>query len=309
MSYLKDILNVLKSLPRSTIVCLVLLILVIIFAIGRLVLGYTEPNQNPPGGNVVAPLNMGTAQQVKPGDLGTGSQLILRDGINIPNPDYKLLNVGGSMRFNNGADPGITRLVIGQDGNVGIGTMGPAQRLHVAGYVRGDSGLCIGGDCRSSWPVSGVISEIDPTVQGWAKTNNPSIPGSLSANNITAGAQVSGAYFRLPINGHIYLDGGTGHKYITGQSWGGITISANQFGVGAIHLRDTGHVSIGSNFSPPTGALSISPRDNCHLNLGSIDGIPHGICIYARTASVANCMAGSSQIIVTGGMRLCARGY
>jgi hypothetical protein len=36
-------------------------------------------------------------------------------------------------------------------GNVGIGTTNPTQKLDVAGYVKG-TGLCIGNDCRTSWP-------------------------------------------------------------------------------------------------------------------------------------------------------------
>lgn len=36
-------------------------------------------------------------------------------------------------------------------GRVGIGTPNPTQKLDVAGYVKGRSGLCIGNDCRSSW--------------------------------------------------------------------------------------------------------------------------------------------------------------
>jgi len=38
-------------------------------------------------------------------------------------------------------------------GNVGIGTTGPTQKLDVAGYVKGQTGLCIGNDCRTSWPA------------------------------------------------------------------------------------------------------------------------------------------------------------
>ena len=39
-------------------------------------------------------------------------------------------------------------------GNVGIGTTDPSQKLDVAGYVKGQSGLCIGSDCRTSWSLS-----------------------------------------------------------------------------------------------------------------------------------------------------------
>jgi len=41
-------------------------------------------------------------------------------------------------------------------GNVGIGTATPSQKLDVVGYVKGQTGLCIGNDCRTSWPSSGT---------------------------------------------------------------------------------------------------------------------------------------------------------
>ncbi len=41
------------------------------------------------------------------------------------------------------------------NGNVGVGTTAPSQKLDVAGYVKGQSGLCIGDDCRTSWPSGG----------------------------------------------------------------------------------------------------------------------------------------------------------
>ncbi|RLI95334.1 MAG: hypothetical protein DRO92_01945, partial [Candidatus Altiarchaeales archaeon] len=40
-------------------------------------------------------------------------------------------------------------------GKVGIGVTSPTKRLDVDGYVKGRSGLCIGDDCRSSWPGGG----------------------------------------------------------------------------------------------------------------------------------------------------------
>jgi len=41
-------------------------------------------------------------------------------------------------------------------GNVGVGTATPSQKLDVAGYVKGQTGLCIGADCRTAWPTSGT---------------------------------------------------------------------------------------------------------------------------------------------------------
>jgi hypothetical protein len=47
------------------------------------------------------------------------------------------------------------RMTITANGNVGIGTATPTQKLDVVGYVRGSQGLCIGNDCITSWPTGG----------------------------------------------------------------------------------------------------------------------------------------------------------
>lgn len=64
-------------------------------------------------------------------------------------------------------------------GNVGIGMTSPTQKLDVNGYVKG-TGVCIGSDCRTSWPAAspssptGTISycginiyDINSTGSGW----------------------------------------------------------------------------------------------------------------------------------------------
>lgn len=43
------------------------------------------------------------------------------------------------------------------DGNVGIGTSTPGTPLDVAGDLRGQR-LCIGGDCRTSWPIGDITA-------------------------------------------------------------------------------------------------------------------------------------------------------
>src|SRR3989344_6335211 len=87
---------------------------------------FTEPVDAPPEGNVAAPINIGSTAQDKTGWL----------------------------TFQGGGTRGDTYLAT-QNGNVGIGTTGPTQKLDVIGYVRGETGLCIGTDCRTSWPSGG----------------------------------------------------------------------------------------------------------------------------------------------------------
>ena len=99
------------------------------FFVNCFILAWSPPTAPPPGDNVPAPLNVGSASQYKSGALG----------------------IGGVFR-------GYGNVYIG--GNVGIGTTNPSQKLDVNGYVKG-TGLCIGDDCKSSWP-SGSGSE-----SGW----------------------------------------------------------------------------------------------------------------------------------------------
>lgn len=84
---------------------------------------WTPPASSPPNSNAYAPLTTGPSVEIKRGGL--------------------LINTGNAL---NG--------LIVQNGNVGIGTVSPSQKLDVAGYVKGQTGICIGSDCRTSWPAN-----------------------------------------------------------------------------------------------------------------------------------------------------------
>ncbi|MDE1919781.1 MAG: hypothetical protein KGH56_03800 [Patescibacteria group bacterium] len=143
--------------PRRLLSQAALIIGALFFSAGLQAFAFTAPSTAPPNADAYAPLSTSPTAQSKQGGL--------------------LLNTGGA-----------TNGLIVQSGNVGIGTASPSQQLDVAGYVRSATGLCIGSDCRTSWPTT-TFTETDPTVQSWAKTTSPSIPGNVT---IGGNLQVSG---------------------------------------------------------------------------------------------------------------------
>src|SRR3989344_4488462 len=149
----------------------------VIVLFGFAVYAWTGPTASPPNNNVAAPISVGSAGQVKQGDFATLGNL----GVGTPSPSQKLdvagyakangfcigsscitsWSSGGSGFTGSGSTnyvakfTGATSLgnsIIYDNGNVGIGTQSPSQKLDVSGYVRGSSGLCIGNNCRTSWP-------------------------------------------------------------------------------------------------------------------------------------------------------------
>ena len=76
-------------------------------------------------------------------------------------PGRALVDLGGSLALNYAGDWGKTEIHGGITyiaGNVGIGTTNPSQKLDVVGgYVRSDTGFCIGSDCITSWPSGGGV--------------------------------------------------------------------------------------------------------------------------------------------------------
>ena len=123
-------------------------ILALLFILAFVAFAWQEPSQTPPQGNAPAPINVSDTDQSKLGGLGLGG------GVGQALQWFK--NIGGTLYIQNAA--GTSSVVIGQDGKVGIGTTAPTQILDANGYVKGRSGLCVGDDCRTAWPVGDITS-------------------------------------------------------------------------------------------------------------------------------------------------------
>jgi len=193
---------------------------------------WTGPTQAPPNGNTSEPINISGSSQYKTGAFGVGgifhgySNAIFdgsvqassiqvyvpnvdsRSGLIIRNPNgfaaiYSNGALGNGLGFyvNSDENPANARMVInGVSGNVGIGTTNPDAKLDVNGYMRATTvagtTVCIGSDCRTSWPTGevnrfGGIYTV--TYAGNCYAGNPlqnnecACPGGYSASAFAAG--------------------------------------------------------------------------------------------------------------------------
>ncbi len=126
-----------------------------------------------------------------------------RNGLILRNPNgfaavYTGGALGNGLGFYVNSDETNARMVIhGASGNVGIGVTNPTEHIDAAGYVKGRTGLCIGNDCRASWPAGGEPNRFGGiytvTYAGNCYAGNPltgnacSCPGGYTAYLFSAG--------------------------------------------------------------------------------------------------------------------------
>jgi hypothetical protein len=161
--------------------------------------------------------NVGIGTTLPETKLDVAGGIIANQGINIcsnPVGGYSFRGDGcydtgmfstsdGYLQFyTNGGE----RIRIDPNGNVGIGTMEPGQKLDVVGgYIRSNTGFCIGTSCITSWPSGGGVSGSGTTnyIAKW--TGSTSLGNSIIYDNGTnVGIGTTPTNYRLTVNGSVY---------------------------------------------------------------------------------------------------------
>lgn len=111
-----------------------------------------------------------------------GWQIVSSIDANVESLDAQS-RTNSNLTFHTGAASNRTeRMRIMSDGRVGIGTDAPTERLEVAGKVKGTE-LCIGTDCRNSWPVPGAGTVTNVTAGTGLTTTSGSTTSGGSISN------------------------------------------------------------------------------------------------------------------------------
>ena len=151
-----------------------------------MIYAWTEPSSTAPNDNVASPINTGSAMQIKAGDLK------ISGGLTISN-----VNSAFALAANDSVHTGI-KLVVGQDGSVGIGTTAPTEKLDIAGNAKAD-GFCLTNasgveQCCSTWAQCIALGGGIPVNGGWTDWSSCSVTcgGGTQTRSCTNPAPANG---------------------------------------------------------------------------------------------------------------------
>jgi len=159
---------------------------------------------------------------------------------------------------NNGTGPS---LVVG-GGNVGIGTTSPAYKLDVVGQINSSGGLCIAGDCKTSWSQVGGSSQWTNTTGGIYYLGNVGIGTSTVSYPlfISTSTDTLFAIRRTGASSPTIFKQGTDSAFVINNGGSDIlTIKSGNVGIGTTSpgykLDVRGTATINTDVSGPEGAL------------------------------------------------------
>jgi hypothetical protein len=131
---------------------------------------------------------------------------------------------------------------------LGVGTTGPSYKVHVqggdvyaSGYVRGGAGLCIGADCKTSWPVGGGSG-------GWVDDGTVV---RLETNTDYTGIGTVTPEEKLQVEGNLRVSNGAKHLQLRTSGVGldfdvsGAPLFINMDGTNRIYVSQSGNIGIG----------------------------------------------------------------
>mgnify|MGYP001575942573 CR=1 FL=1 len=202
-------------------------ILTVSFLAAFAVFAWTEPSVAPPGGNVATPINTGSVEQIKTGNLTVNALGISASGnaLLVPN------------------------------GNVGIGTASPSYKLDVSGDIRAASLINTGGSVLPSSCTatnrgqqfllqSGagtadgfyICKKKSDNSYGWSALGSPEIVTIWERENISIGAVPTGMWcggnpqlcqpamssktFLIPVDGEILTCAAENYTVMNSESGG-----------------------------------------------------------------------------------------
>lgn len=113
---------------------------------GTLISGYSGNTNDAPG---LLVLSSGSSESEKFAVRADGQTRITTDNT-LANAAL-MINQVGTGDILAASSSGASKFVIKNDGKVGIGITNPSYALSVVGQVNGSTGLCINGDCKTSW--------------------------------------------------------------------------------------------------------------------------------------------------------------
>ena len=154
----------------KAITCFSIIAVVIgaVFLANGLILAWSPPTQSPTGGNVPAPLNVGSDTQSKAGGLNIGGNV----GIGTTGLGYKL-EVAGDIRTLSGGDLRLGPAVSGNDAIL------YSDHGELSFYTDGATRMTL--SANGDLNVSGTITANDPS-------SNLNVGGDIEANSISGGA-------------------------------------------------------------------------------------------------------------------------